>query len=182
MMRLLLHACCAPCLAAATEKLRNSFEITAFFYNPNIHPEEEYALRLGEARRYALRESVKILEGSCEPEDWFEYVKGMEDEKEGGARCAACFGMRIEKTAATAESLGIKNIASTLTAGPGKKAVIINSIGEETAKKYGIKFLSEDFKKKDGFKKAIEICREQGIYRQNYCGCVFSRKSKKCAE
>ncbi len=182
MMRLLLHACCAPCLAAAAEKLKNSFEVTAFFYNPNIHPEEEYSLRLREARRYALRESVKILEGSCEPEKWFENVKGMGDEKEGGARCEACFRMRIEKTAQTAESLGIKNIASTLTAGPGKKAVIINSIGEETAGKYGLTFLSEDFKKKDGFKKAIKICREHGIYRQNYCGCVFSRKNKICAE
>ncbi len=174
-MKLLLHVCCAPCSAAAMGRLRDSFRAAAFYYNPNIHPEAEYSLRLAEFRRYAAREGMEILEGAYEPEAWLQAVKGMEDEKEGGARCEICFRLRLEETARKAKSLSAEHIATTLTAGPAKKADLINRIGEEVAGKYGLAFLKEDFKKKDGFKKSLEICKEFNIYRQGYCGCSFSK-------
>ncbi len=188
-MKLLLHVCCAPCSAAAISRIRDFSQAAAFYYNPNIQPEAEYSLRLAEFRRYAALEDMEILEGPYEPESWFKAVEGMEDEKEGGARCEICFRLRLEETARKAKSLSVEHIATTLTAGPDKKADSINRIGEETAGKYGLAFLKEDFKKKDGFKKSLETCREFNIYRQHYCGCSFSKKqgtkrrgNNRCAE
>ena len=175
-MKLLLHACCAPCFSTPVKRLRGSFLLTAFYCNPNIHPEEEYALRLSEFRRYAADEDTEILEAPYEPEKWFRAVKGLEDEKEGGPRCEICFRLRIEETAKKAKTLSIGRIGTTLTAGPQKKTDSINKIGEQIAEKYDLTFLKEDFKKKDGFRISLEACKKLNIYRQNYCGCVFSRR------
>jgi epoxyqueuosine reductase len=184
-VKLLLHACCAPCASAALLRLRDDFELTAYFFNPNIHPEEEYMLRLKEFKRLMRAERIEMIEERYEPEEWFEAVKGLEDEKEGGARCEACFRLRLEKTAKKAKEKGFDCFAASLSAGPMKNAALINKLGKEAAKKRGLAFLEEDFKKKDGFKKALAACRKHKIYRQNYCGCIFSRDNSelsRCAE
>ena len=157
------------------QELKVSFRLKAFFYNPNIQPEEEYSLRLSEFRRYASLVNLEIIEGRYEQDAWFHAVRGYEAEPEGGKRCEICFRERLEKTAAIAKEIGYNFFATTLTVGPGKRADIINEVGERAAKKCGIKFLSADFKKHDGFKKSCELSKQFNLYRQKYCGCIFSK-------
>ncbi len=176
---LLLHVCCAPCSIPAIDRLAPFFKIKAFFYNPNIHPEEEYRLRLREFLRYAALKKLQAEEAPpYRPGEWFEAVRGTETEPEGGGRCAICFQLRLEETARRAKKLGIENIASTLTSGPGKKAVLINKTGKAAAARHGIKFHEADFKKKEGFKSAVLVSKELKIYRQRYCGCLYSLKTR----
>ena len=176
--KLLLHVCCAPCAAQVVSELHDDFALTGFFYNPNIHPEQEYRLRLSEFRRYALSSGLEIIEGQYDKPEWFRAAAGYEDEPEGGERCRICFSKRIEKTASAAKEMGYCFFATTLTIGPAKSADVINEIGEGAGKKYGLQFLSADFKKRDGFRKSCELSRKYNLYRQNYCGCVFSMKRR----
>ena len=183
---LLLHACCAPCSSAVLERLRTVFRITVFYYNPNISWEEEYQLRAEEQKRLiawfneqqdvALGEAFPMdyVEGDYEPELFFAAAKGLEREPEGGARCEKCFVLRLKKTVDKAVALGADYVTTTLTISPLKNAPLLNAIGERMAADTGVMWLPSDFKKKNGYKRSVELSAEQGLYRQDYCGCEFS--------
>lgn len=170
-----MHACCAPCAVYPLRLLQDRFHVTLFFYGPNIHPKEEYKKRLESARQMAERLEVLLQEIDYDTANWFAMAKGLEKEPEGGSRCIVCYKMRLTKTALFAKENGYRYFGTTLTLSPHKPADIINPIGEEIAQRYGLFFLSEDFKKQDGFKKSCEMSREYGLYRQRYCGCEFAR-------
>ena len=182
--KLLLHSCCGPCSTAVVERLTDEFDVTVFFYNPCITEEDEYQKR----RRAQLefiekfnRENAGIIrvyfkEGNYRPTDFLEAVKGLEEEPEGGARCSVCFRQRLERTAEEASLSGFDYFGTTLTVSPHKNYKLISEIGRNLALRYGLSFLDRDFKKKDGFKRSIELSRKYGLYRQNYCGCKFSRR------
>ena len=172
---LLLHTCCAPCSPHIFELLREKYDVAAFFYNPNIQPEEEYNLRREELKKFCGRIGISFIEGEYNIENWSEAVCGLEHEPEGGRRCEVCFKMRLERTAQQARETGCAIFATTLTVSPHKNASLINQIGVEAGVKFGVMFLEADFKKKEGFKKSAELSRQFGFYRQNYCGCVYSR-------
>jgi predicted adenine nucleotide alpha hydrolase (AANH) superfamily ATPase len=176
---LLLHACCAPCSSYCLEYLSDYFNITLYFYNPNIYPESEYALRTEEARRFIsemnFRHPVTFLEGEFNPKEFYDCVKGYENEKEGGERCFRCYRLRLESTARLAQEMGFDYFTTTLSISPLKRADKINEIGEELGAIYNVKHLPSDFKKKNGYKRSTELSKEHGLYRQNYCGCVFSK-------
>lgn len=177
--KLFLHSCCAPCSTYVIEYLSQYFSITVFFYNPNIHPEEEYRRRINDQKKLIellpVENKVSFIEGKYEPKIFFEKVKGLENEPEGGKRCLKCFKLRIIKTAKRAYELKIPYFTTTLTISPHKNAVAINQIGNEIANKYHLHYLFSDFKKRDGFKRSIILSKQFGLYRQNYCGCVFSK-------
>jgi hypothetical protein len=180
--KLLLHVCCGPCSTTALERLFPEYDVTVFFFNPNIAPEREYILRRNEAKRYALEvfgSKVGFEEGAFRPDVFLEAVKGYENEPEGGHRCEICFRLRLEETARFAKENGFTHFCTTLTLSPHKNAVLINRIGEELALKYdGLTYLPSDFKKRNGFGRSVEISKKHEMYRQDYCGCVFSmRKS-----
>ena len=175
---LLLHICCAPCATYVVRALREHFEVVGVFYNPNIHPEEEYLLRLREARRYAAQIGLKVFVSDYEVDRWYEAIRGTEQEREGGKRCAICYQLRMEQTARFAQAHGISHFATTLTVSPHKKAAVINPIGRELADLYGAAFYEADFKKRDGFKISCQMSREAGLYRQSYCGCIFSKRER----
>lgn len=183
--KLLLHSCCAPCSSAILEFLQNYFDITVYFYNPNITFEEEYYKRLNEQREYHEKRgySIKVIEGNYNPkEDFFKQVKGLEDRKEGGERCFKCYTLRMEATVQKAKELGFDYFSTVLSISPLKNAQWINEIGEKLSEKYGIKFLNGDFKKKNRYLRSTEISREYKLYRQDYCGCVFSKMEREAKE
>lgn len=183
--KLLLHSCCAPCSSAILEFLQNYFDITVYFYNPNITFEEEYYKRLNEQREYHEKRgySIKVIGGNYNPkEDFFKQVKGLEDRKEGGERCFKCYTLRMEATAQKAKELGFDYFSTVLSISPLKNAQWINEIGEKLSEKYGIKFLNGDFKKKNRYLRSTEISREYELYRQDYCGCVFSKIEREAKE
>lgn len=174
----MLHSCCGPCSSYVLEYLTQYFDILLYFFNPNIHPNAEYQKRL-EAQKLVLSsmnfgDKVKLIEGEYNTDDFFKAVKGLENEPEGGKRCEKCIDMRIQKTAEIAKEYRTDFFATTLTVSPHKNAVYINKTGKETEKDCTVKYLISDFKKKNGYKRSIELCHEHGIYRQNYCGCVYS--------
>lgn len=175
---LLLHACCAPCSSYCLEYLSEYFRITLYYYNPNIHPEGEYAQRTAEAKRLVsemkFRNEVTFLEGSFDPQEFYSCIKGYEKEREGGERCFLCYRLRLESTARLAKEMGFDYFTTTLSISPLKRADKINEIGEELAELYAVKHLPSDFKKKNGYKRSIELSKQHGLYRQDYCGCVFS--------
>lgn len=177
---LLLHACCAPCSSYCLEYLSQYFKITLYFYNPNIYPENEYSLRSEEARRLinemTFKHPVTFLEGEFNPKEFYDAVKGFENEKEGGERCFRCYRLRLESAAKLAKEMGFDYFTTTLTISPLKRADKLNEIGEELGEIYAVKHLSSDFKKKNGYKRSTELSREYGLYRQDYCGCVFSKR------
>lgn len=177
---LLLHTCCAPCSSYCIEYLSQYFNITVLYYNPNIYPESEYIHRKSEQIRLIgemkTKYPVNFIDCDFESEKFYETVKGMEDCREGGERCFKCYRLRLRKAAKTAREKGFDYFTTSLTISPLKNAEKINEIGEELAEEYGIKFLPSDFKKKEGFKRSIELSKEYNLYRQNYCGCVYSRK------
>ena len=175
--KLLLHICCAPDATVAFQRLSDDYQVTGFFYNPNIHPESEYTLRLEEAGKLSKSFGVELIKPSYDAEEWFSSIKGYEKEKEGGLRCMGCFFMRMEKTAIFAKENGFEAFTTNLTVSPHKNADLINSIGEKISKTYNIKFLPQNLKKNDGFKISVELSRKHNLYRQNYCGCKFSKKS-----
>jgi predicted adenine nucleotide alpha hydrolase (AANH) superfamily ATPase len=176
--KILLQVCCAPDATVAAERLCDEYAVGVYFYNPNIHPVEEYLKRVGEMERLAAEIGVDIHPAPYEPELWLEAVDGLQHEPEGGRRCEICFRMRLERTAKAAMELGYDLFATVLTVSPHKNADLINRIGEEVGKSMGIPYLSSNFKKKDGFKRSIELSREYGLYRQDYCGCLFSKQQR----
>ena len=178
---LLLHSCCAPCSCAVIEYLLQYFENTIFFYNPNITFEDEYKIRLEEQKDYLKKRgyNIEVIEGNYNPkEDFFEKVKGLEKAKEGGERCFKCYNLRLEETALKAKELGFEYFSSVLSISPLKNAQWINEIGNSLAEKYQIKFLNGDFKKKSRYLQSVNISKEFNLYRQDYCGCVFSKMER----
>jgi predicted adenine nucleotide alpha hydrolase (AANH) superfamily ATPase len=176
--KLLLHTCCAPCSPHVVDLLSREFEVSAFFYNPNIHPLKEYALRLKEIKEFSRKQSVELIVGEYDSDRWFGRVEGMEQEKEGGRRCQVCFRMRLEKTALVAQGKGFHYFTTTLSVSPHKNAQIINQIGRDLQGIADVAFYEADFKKRDGFRKSCELSKKHGFYRQNYCGCIYSQKQK----
>lgn len=179
---LLLHSCCAPCSSAVLEKLQEIFEITVFYYNPNISEDSEYRKRVEEQKRLidAFNQKkpecpIQIIDGDYEPERFYEIAKGLETCPEGGERCSRCYALRLEKTAQLAKEGGYDYFTTTLTISPLKNAAKLNEVGEEMSSKYETAFLPSDFKKKEGYKRSIELSKEYDLYRQNFCGCAFSK-------
>lgn len=179
---LLLHSCCAPCSSYCIEYLSQYFNITVFYYNPNIYPEEEYRHRKAEQKRLIgemkTKYPVKMLDCDFESDAFYNAVKGLENCREGGERCFACYRLRLQKTADASKKGGFDFFTTTLTISPLKNAQKINEIGKELGEKYGVPFLPSDFKKKNGYKRSIELSREYSLYRQNYCGCIFSQNAE----
>jgi len=173
--KLLLHICCAGCGVYVSQVLNKEYDLTLFFYNPNIFPEEEYKKREEEVRNLAKRFNLKLIVDDYNHNLWLEKVKGLEKERERGARCMICYFDRMDRTAQYAQKNNFDIFTTTLTVSPHKLASSILRIGENLSKKYKVEFLAQDFKKKDGFKKASALSKELGLYRQNYCGCEFSR-------
>ncbi len=171
---LLLHCCCAPCSSACLEKLKNNFNITAFFYNPNIE-DGEYLKRKEELVRF-LRETgwAKIRDCEHDKQSFYSAVRGLEDCKEGGERCEKCFALRLERTAREARDFKFDYFATTLTLSPLKNARLINELGFALSKSYNVAWLPNDFKKQNGYLRSLQLCKEHSLYRQNYCGCVYS--------
>ena len=180
--RLLLHSCCAPCSSYVLEYLSAYFEITVFYFNPNISPEEEYGKRVEEQKRLISQmpasHEIHFLEGRFDPKEFYGAVRGLEHIPEGGERCHACFRLRLEETARQASEKGYDYFTTTLTISPLKNAAILNEIGEELAGRYKVRWLPSDFKKKNGYRRSVELSREYDLYRQDYCGCVFSRQER----
>lgn len=176
---LLLHSCCAPCSSYVLEYLAPYFRIYDFYYNPNISPKKEYEDRKDELVRLIdemkLSTEVTFLEGTYQPEDFFAMAKGLEDVPEGGERCFLCYEMRLREAAKIAKEYGTDYFATTLTISPLKNAAKLNEIGERLSLEYGVAYLPSDFKKKNGYKRSVELSAQYDLYRQNYCGCVFSK-------
>jgi predicted adenine nucleotide alpha hydrolase (AANH) superfamily ATPase len=176
--KVLLHICCAPDATAVFERLAPEHEVLGFFHGPNIHPPEEYVLRLDNARRVAEALGFRLLLAPYSPEAWDQDVRGLEQEPERGRRCEACFQHNLRATAAKARELGIPAFTTTLTISPHKDAAKIFAAGRAAGAEYGVEFLELDFKKRDGFKRSLELSRELGLYRQAYCGCRYSLNRK----
>lgn len=181
---LLLHACCAPCSSYCLEYLAENFDITVLYYNPNLYPESEYEKRAGEAERL-VREmnakfgyGIKICVLPFDSAEFYEKVRGFEHCREGGERCKKCFELRLEKTAEYARLGSFDYFTTTLTISPLKNAALLNEVGQAAGEKYGVTHLPSDFKKKGGYQRSIVLSREYGLYRQNYCGCVFSKRER----
>ncbi|MDF3001921.1 MAG: epoxyqueuosine reductase QueH [Bacillota bacterium] len=181
--KLLLHSCCGPCSTAVVERLTGRFDITIFFYNPNINDQEEYEKRRGAQLdfiekyndRIDARDRIAYLEGPFEPELFEQAVKGMEEEPEGGRRCTSCFQLRLEKTAETAKMSGFDTFSTTLSVSPHKNFELIHKLGMQLGMRYGLSFLGEDFKKQGGYQRSIELSKEYGLYRQRFCGCSYAK-------
>lgn len=177
---LLLHSCCAPCSSYVLSYLSNYFSITVFYYNPNIMDQEEYQKRLNEQIRfiheYKSKYPIDFIEGDYLPHEYCALIVGLEQEKEGGRRCYKCYKLRMEKTAAYAKKHKFNYFCTTLTVSPYKNAEVINQLGQELQDKYKIKYLFSDFKKNNGYLKSIELSKEYHLYRQDYCGCRYSKK------
>ena len=175
---LLLHICCAPCSTHPIETLREEYRIIGFYYGPNIHPEVEYIARLEEMERVADQMGIELIRGEHDMPAWFRRTEGLEDEHEGGERCRVCYRIRLEKTAEYAVERNIPYFTTTLSVSPHKDADEINRIGAEVAEDYHLTFLPANFKKKDGFKRCMEVAKALNLYRQDYCGCVYSRRER----
>ena len=172
---LLLHACCAPCSTSVIERLKEDFDITVYFYNPNMDTEEEYLHRFLEQKRLCEFHNISVIEEGYNSQDFYSAVLGKEDEKEGGARCFECYKLRLEKTAEYAKNNNFDYFSTTLTVSPLKNASMLNQKGFKASEKFGVKFLPSDFKKRNGYIRSVELSNEFNMYRQNYCGCVFSK-------
>ena len=177
---LLLHSCCAPCSSYVLEYLSNYFKITILYYNPNISPEEEFIKRCEEQQRLIkempLKNKVSFISGVYDNDRYEDIIEGLQNEKEGGIRCHKCYRMRLEEAAKKAKKEGYDYFTTTLSISPYKNAKVLNEIGEELAKIYEVKYLYADFKKKDGYKRSIELSKEYNLYRQDYCGCKYSKR------
>ena len=180
--RLLLHSCCAPCSSYVLECLNRAFDIDIFYYNPNISPREEFDRRVAELQRLVARlpheNDMRVIVGDYDNDAFMAMCRGHEDEPEGGARCERCFRMRLGEAAKLAARLGSDYLTTTLTISPLKDAQLLNAIGLELAGRVGVPWLCSDFKKKNGYKRSCELSAEYGLYRQDYCGCVFSKRER----
>ena len=179
---ILLHSCCAPCSSHVISVLSPHFDITILYYNPNIEPYEEYLKRKEEEIRfigeYPASNKLDIIDCDYDNDKFHEVVKGLEDLKEGGNRCFICYELRLDKTAKTAKELGYEYFATTLSVSPYKNSKKLNEIGLKLSDEYDVKYLISDFKKKNGYKHSIELSKEYNLYRQDYCGCIYSRKDR----
>lgn len=176
---LLLHACCAPCSSAVLEVLHDYFNITLYFYNPNIYPESEFYFRAEELEKLLQKmklEDVSVLKAEYDNDKFEEITKGLEMLKEGGARCEKCYRLRLEKSVSYAKENGFDYVTTTLSISPHKNAMWLNEIGIELSKEYNIKYLCSDFKKGEGYKRSCQLSKEYNLYRQNYCGCIYSKQ------
>ena len=180
--RLLLHACCAPCSSYCLEYLREAFALTVFFYHPHLTEQEEYRRRVEEEKRLIAlmngqegSSQIEILEGRYEPERFLEAAKGLETCKEGGERCVRCFALRLGETARVAAEDGFDFFTTSLTISPLKNSALLNRIGAQEGERYGVRFLPSDFKKNNGYLRSTQLSRLYGLYRQNYCGCIYSK-------
>lgn len=183
---LLLHSCCAPCSSYCLEYLSQYFRITVLYYNPNLYPAEEYERRVFEQRKLIAalpaKNKISLVEMKGEPGEFYSAVRGLEQIKEGGERCFACFRLRLERAAKYAKENDFDYFTTTLTISPLKNAAKLNEIGEAAGKKFGVRHLPSDFKKKNGYKRSVELSKIYGLYRQDYCGCVFSKREREQAE
>ena len=179
---LLLHSCCGPCSSYVLEVLSQHFNVTVLYFNPNIYPESEYKKRLAEQMKIIdgmpFKNPVSLMECDYDENEFLAAAEGFENEREGGARCEKCFHLRMEKTALLAKENGFDFFTTTLSVSPHKNAPLLNKIGEELSEKHGIKYLYGDFKKKEGYKRSIELSAQYDLYRQNYCGCRFSLREE----
>ena len=183
--KLLLHACCAPCSSAVLERIAKYFDITILYYNPNITEKEEYEKRLHEIEKFIKElnlDNIKVLPGRYNPEEFFSIANGLEQEKERGKRCYKCYELRLEETAKIAEKEKFDYFTTTLSISPYKNSTWLNEIGEDLNKKYLPTYLYADFKKKNGYKRSIELSKEYHLYRQDYCGCIYSKKERELAK
>lgn len=175
---LLLHSCCAPCSSYCIEYLSQFFYVTVFYYNPNIYPDEEYYHRVKEQQRFIkefpTKYPVKFIEGDYDKSSFYEIAKGLEKEPEKGKRCHRCYDLRLRRTATVAKEKGFDFFSTTLTISPMKDSQVLNEIGASIGKELGVDWLYSDFKKREGYKRSTEISREYDMYRQDYCGCVYS--------
>ncbi|WP_434309179.1 epoxyqueuosine reductase QueH [Hominifimenecus sp. rT4P-3] len=180
---LLLHSCCGPCSSSVLEQLTENFRVTVFYFNPNISPREEYEKRVEEQRRLLehlpAKYPVSFWEGRYVPEEFYQAVQGLEHISEGGERCFVCYRQRLREAAIMAAAGGFDYFTTTLSVSPMKNAAKLNEIGLELSGKYGVKYLVSDFKKRDGYKRSIELSEKYGMYRQDYCGCVFSKEERR---
>lgn len=183
-LKVFLHSCCAPCSSYCLEYLSTYFEVTVFYYNPNIYPEDEYRKRVKEQQefinRFPAKHKISFVEGAYDTEKFYQTVKGLEQIPEGGERCFACYRLRLQEAYDYAKDKGFDYFTTTLTISPLKNAAKLNEIGEEIANEGNgtLKFLPSDFKKKNGYKRSVELSAEYGMYRQDYCGCVFSKQER----
>ena len=175
---LLLHGCCAPCVTHCYRLLEKDYNVTVYFYNSCIHPKEEYDKRLGAMQQLAEKWDIPLIAGPYRPDTWFQRVKGLEAEPEGGRRCTVCYRERLEETARTAAENSFHYFTTTLSISPHKNAADINTIGSRIAEQTGLLFYRADFKKQNGFRESCRLSKQEGLYRQNYCGCTFSRRDE----
>ncbi|WP_459480799.1 epoxyqueuosine reductase QueH [Clostridium saccharoperbutylacetonicum] len=176
---LLLHSCCAPCSSYVLEYLSQYFKITIFFYNPNIYPLEEYARRVEEQKKFIselkVKNKIEFIEGEYDTKSFYEIAKGLEEDKEGNVRCFKCYELRLREAAIAAKKFVFDYFTTTLSISPHKNSQKLNEIGKMLSEEYNVKYLYSDFKKKEGYKRSIELSKEFNLYRQDYCGCVFSK-------
>ncbi|MDO8668964.1 MAG: epoxyqueuosine reductase QueH [Candidatus Buchananbacteria bacterium] len=177
--QLLFHSCCAPCSGYLVSELANNFAVTIYYDNSNIYPESEYQIRKNEAKNFFTSCGTKFFEVEYDHSKWLETVKGWENEPERGKRCILCYHLRLQNAAKYAKDNGYDLFSSSLSISPYKNSRVLNNLGRALAKKIGLEFLDEDWKKKDRFKKSVEFSKSYGFYRQNYCGCEFSKKDDK---
>jgi predicted adenine nucleotide alpha hydrolase (AANH) superfamily ATPase len=177
-LKMLVHVCCAPDALYVLGVLKENYGVSGYFYNPNIHPHEEYDLRLKETKKVAEVLKVKLFEDIYDDERWFEITRKFKEEPEKGRRCDVCYAMRFDMTAQKTSQLGFDIFTSVMSLSPWKKADVLNRIGKMFAHKYKVNFLEANFKKKDGFRKSIELSKQYGLYRQDYCGCLYSKENK----
>lgn len=179
---LIIHSCCAPCSSYVLEYLSKYFKITVLYYNPNIFPKEEYEYRINEQKRLIdtmnFVNSVEFMGSGYTPEDFYSAIKGSESEPEGGKRCELCFKVRLRYTADLAKKMKFDYFTTTLSISPLKNAEVLNKLGTEIGNEYGVEYLQSDFKKRNGYKRSVELSREYGLYRQDYCGCVYSKMER----
>ncbi len=173
--KILVHVCCAPDALYVLDILKKDFDVSGYFYNPNIHPRKEYDLRLMDVRDVAKSLNVTLFEDKYDIERWMDITKKFRNEPEKGKRCDICYAMRLEKTAQKAKELNFEVFTTVMSLSPWKKADVMNKIGKMFSRRYGVIFFEANFKKKDGFRKSVELSKRYGLYRQNYCGCEFSR-------
>ena len=180
--KLLLHSCCAPCSSYCLELLSEYFDVTVFYYNPNIFPPEEYTMRVAEQDRFVTnfpaKHKISFVEGTYDTDKFYAMAKGMEQIKEGGERCFACYELRLRESAEYAKAHGYDFFTTTLSISPLKNAQKLNEIGAKLEEEYGVNYLYSDFKKQNGYKRSTEISNEYDMYRQYYCGCIYSKKQR----
>jgi len=176
---LLVHICCAPDAAYVIGLLKDNYDVSAFFSNSNIQPADEYERRLGEARKLAGILGVGLIEDDYDPARWMQITSKLKNEPEKGRRCDVCYAFRLERTAQRAAELGFSGFTTVMSLSPWKKAASLNRIGRMFGRRYGVEFLEADFKKRDGFRKSVLLSKELRLYRQDYCGCLYSRRSEK---